>query len=360
MNSTKADNLHFAIPPTPLAERASSMGTARPHTWNDSLAEAIRDSDLLIETLRLPEELKEPARQASRLFPLFVPLSFLERMRTGDPNDPLLNQVLPLGQEFVQTPGFTIDAVGDSKSRRAPGLLHKYSGRALMIVTGSCAVHCRYCFRRHYPYENEPRRIDDWEPAFAVLASDPSIHEVLLSGGDPLMLTDHRLESLISRLAAIPHLKRLRIHSRLPIVLPDRVTSKLVDLLTNTRLTTIMVVHANHPREVVGDCESALKTLVRSGITTFNQSVLLRGINDNVETLAELSERLIDVGVVPYYLHQLDQVQGTAHFEVAESVGIALISELRRRLPGYAVPQYVREDAGAAHKTPLFVTTWTK
>ena len=329
------------------------IGTKRPHDWHDSLSRAIRDPDTLIEMLGLPKSFKKPARVAAELFPLLVPLSFVARMRPADPNDPLLRQVLPLGDESLEVAGFTVDPVGDGNSRRAAGLLHKYHGRALMISTGACAVHCRYCFRRHYPYGNEPRRLDDWEPAFAELNSDTSISEVLLSGGDPLMLTDSRLSDLIARLATIPHLRRVRIHSRLPIVLPDRVTRSLIDLMRGTRLTPIMVVHANHPNEVVDDCEQALKTLVQSGITTLNQTVLLRGINDDAETLTNLSERLIDVGVIPYYLHQLDRVQGTAHFEVEESNGIALISELRKRLPGYAVPQFVREESGMMHKTPL-------
>lgn len=324
-----------------------------PSTWHDSLSKAIRDPHVLIDTLRLPDELKQPAENAARGFPLLAPLSYVARMRPSDPNDPLLKQVLPVGHELLDAAGFGVDAVGDRDSRRAPGLLHKYHGRALMISTGACAVHCRYCFRRHYPYGDEPRRLNEWEPAFALLESDTSINEVLLSGGDPLMLSDSRLGDLIERLATIPHLRRLRIHSRLPIVLPDRVADPLIDLLTRTRLTPIMVVHANHPGEVVADCEQALKTLVRSGITTLNQSVLLRGINDEVETLANLSERLIDVGVIPYYLHQLDRVQGTAHFEVEESKGISLMTDLRKRLPGYAVPRYVREDAGASQKTPL-------
>jgi EF-P beta-lysylation protein EpmB len=325
----------------------------RDETWHDSLSQAIRDPVVLIEMLGLSHVLKTPAQDASGLFPLLVPLSFVRRMRHGDPNDPLLRQVLPVDAEFVETLGFVVDAVGDRDSRRAPGLLHKYHGRALMIATGACAVHCRYCFRRLYPYGSEPRRLVDWDPAFAVLEADTSITEVLLSGGDPLMLTDARLSDLVERLATIPHLRRLRIHSRLPIVLPDRVTPTLIELLTGTRLTPIMVVHANHPNEIVDDCERALRTLVKSGITTLNQSVLLRDINDDAETLAALSERLIDAGVIPYYLHQLDQVHGTAHFEVKESKGIALIAELRKRLPGYAVPQYVREKPGTLHKTPL-------
>ena len=339
--------------PRPAPRNAGRGGDAAHQSWHDSLAEAIRDPDVLVDRLELPDGLKEAARIAARLFPLLVPLSFVARMRSGDPNDPLLRQVLPLGGELQDVPGYMIDAVGDRDSRRAPGLLHKYQGRALMISTGACAVHCRYCFRRHYAYGDEPRRLDEWEPALAILAQDTTINEVLLSGGDPLMLTDARLGELIERLGSIPHLRRLRIHSRLPIVLPNRVTPRLINLLRSTRLTPIMVVHANHPREVVDDCEDALRTHVRAVITTLNKSDLLRGINDDARTLAELSERLINTGVIPYYLHQLDKVRGTAHFEVDESTGLNLIAELRRRLPGYAVPQYVREEAGVPHKTPL-------
>ena len=321
-----------------------------PRTWHDSLAESIRDPEILLAKLGLPPEYLPPARAAAQLFALRVPLSFVARMQAGDPNDPLLRQVLPIQHELAAKEGFTTDAVGDCSSRRAPGLLHKYHGRALLIVTGSCAVHCRYCFRRHYPYESEPRRLDDWKPAWDLLQADQSIHEVLLSGGDPLMLTDGRLKALIERLAEIPHVKRLRIHSRLPIVLPDRITAPLLELLTATRLTPIMVVHANHPQEIVNDCDEALRKLVRAGITTLNQTVLLRGINDCVETLENLSERLIDTGVIPYYLHQLDRVDGAAHFEVNTAKGCELIKQLQKRLPGYAVPRYVQEIAGAAHK----------
>ena len=229
-----------------------------------------------------------------------------------------------------------------------------FRSRALLIATGSCAVHCRYCFRRHYPYGEEPRRLEDWEPALDVLAGDRSLREVILSGGDPLMLTDARLEQLIARIADIPHVRRLRIHSRLPIVLPDRITGRLIELLRRSpSLTTIMVVHANHPAEIVADCAEALRLLVTSGIPTLNQTVLLRGINDDADILTGLSERLVDLGVMPYYLHQLDRVQGTAHFEVPDERAVKLIDTLRSRLPGYAVPRLVREVPGAISKQPL-------
>lgn len=321
--------------------------------WHRALAQAVRDVDELIALLNLPDTLIEPARRVAKQFPLLVPRSYLARMQPGNHSDPLLLQVLPLGAEAEIKPGFTTDAVGDGPAHRAPGLLQKYAGRALMITTGSCAVHCRYCFRRDYPYAEEPRRLEDWEPALQAIAGDSSLREIILSGGDPLMLTDTRLRELVNRLESIPHIQRLRLHTRLPIVLPERVTSELKDLLTTTRLTPIVVVHANHRQELQGLCADALRQLVQGGMTVLNQAVLLKGINDSVESQAALCEGLIDLGVLPYYLHQLDRVQGTAHFEVDESVGRALIEELRALLPGYAVPQYVREVRGEAGKLPV-------
>lgn len=319
--------------------------------WHCSLAEAVRHPAELLQALRLPDLADRFSSAAAGEFPLMVPRSFLARMTAGDLDDPLLRQILPLDDELQPVEGFVGDAVSDASFRTAPGLLHKYHGRALMIAAGNCAVNCRYCFRRHYPYGDEPRRLDDWEPALKQLRADSSISELLLSGGDPLMLTDARLGELIARLEAVPHLRRLRVHTRLPIVLPDRVTDVLLDLLTQSRLTPIVVVHSNHAAEVRADCEAALRRLVRAGITVLNQAVLLRRVNDSVESLADLSESLINVGVIPYYLHQLDRVAGTAHFEVEPEVGRQLIAELRTRLPGYAVPRYVQEIAGEAHKT---------
>lgn len=332
---------------------ASPTLAVSPLPWQKALACAIRDPDQLVDALELPDEFREPARRAAKLFPLLVPHSYLDRMRRSDPRDPLLLQVLPLGAEEVEVPGFVTDAVGDNAARVAPGLLHKYKGRALLIATGACAVHCRYCFRRHYPYHDEPRRMADWEPALMAIAGDESLHEVILSGGDPLMLTDARLTELCERIGDIPHVRRLRLHTRLPIVLPERVTDSLIGLLTSGRLTPIVVVHANHPRELDGTCGESLRQMVQSGITTLNQAVLLRGVNDDAQTLTALCEGLVDLGVLPYYLHQLDRVVGTAHFEVPEETGRELIEQLRRRLPGYAVPQYVREIAGEEYKVPV-------
>lgn len=321
--------------------------------WQHELAAAVRNPDVLIARLGLPESFREPARRAALAFPLLVPESYLSRMTRGNPADPLLRQVLPIDAETEHSPGFGRDALAEQTARIAPGLLQKYAGRALLITTGICAIHCRYCFRRHYPYHHEPRQLADWEPALNALAADDSLEEVILSGGDPLALTDARLEPLLDRLEQIPHLQRLRLHTRLPIVLPARVTPRLLQRLLTSRLTPIMVVHANHPAELAGDCAEALRRVVRSGITTLNQAVLLRGVNDNLPTLHELCVRLINLGVLPYYLHQLDRVQGTAHFEVPEAYGRELVAELRKRLPGYAVPRYVREVPGVPHKTPL-------
>lgn len=333
--------------------RSALQHAPNAESWHRSLAGAVRDAESLVSELGLPAECLEPAQRAAKLFPLLVPRSFLARMERGNPLDPLLLQVLPLGAEFDEAPGYRVDALNESQAHIAPGLLQKYAGRALMIATGACAVHCRYCFRRHYPYGEEPRRLDDWEPAFRAIEEDPSLREILLSGGDPLMLSDDRLARIWNRLETIGHLKRIRIHTRLPIVLPDRVTDRFLGLLKSSRLTPLVVVHANHPNEVVADCLEALKVLTRSGVMVLNQSVLLRGINDSADVLAELSERLVDLGVLPYYLHQMDRVLGTAHFEVSDEMARAILKELRRRLPGYAVPKLVREIPGELHKTPL-------
>lgn len=335
-----------------VRSRSVPRGASRA-VWQQELADSVRDSDRLCDLLQLPDAFREPARRAARDFPLLVPRNYLDRMEVGNIADPLLRQVLPLGDELLPMPGFLDDPVDDAAAQQTPGLLQKYSGRALMITTGACAVHCRYCFRRHYPYESAPRRLEDWQPALDVLRADATVREVLLSGGDPLTLTDQRLAELWSALESIPHLTRVRIHTRLPIVLPSRLTPGLLQMLRDSRLTPLLVLHANHPQELTGDCATAVRTLVRSGVTTLNQAVLLRGVNDTVDILAALCERLIDLGALPYYLHQLDRVRGAAHFEVPVERGLRLITELRRRLPGYAVPQYVQEIAGAPHKTPL-------
>ncbi|MBI3465795.1 MAG: EF-P beta-lysylation protein EpmB [Planctomycetes bacterium] len=321
--------------------------------WQRAMKNAIRDPRELCRALKLPADCEEGAVTAGRLFSVFAPRGYVARMRPGDPFDPLLRQVLPLGMEASEQPGFVPDPVGDAAAARTPGLLQKYSGRVLMITTGACAVHCRYCFRRHFPYLDTPKSLGEWEPAIEQIEADPTIHEVLLSGGDPFTLIDETLAALAERLSAIPHLRRLRVHTRLPIVIPQRVNHDLIAWLTGSRLTPIVVVHANHPAELGGDVDEALSRLVDAGIGMFNQAVLLRGVNDRIEVLTELCEHLADLRVWPYYLHQLDRVAGAAHFEVPEETGRRLIAELQDRLPGYAVPRYVRETPGAPHKVVL-------
>ena len=328
------------------------IATAEP-TWRQLLKEAIRDPRQLCQMLGLSAADEAAAVQAAGDFPVFAPRGYVKLMRPGDPRDPLLAQVLPRADELTEVPGFDADAVGDAAAALVPGLLKKYAGRALLIVTGACAIHCRYCFRRHFPYDAGPHGLAEWAPALEQIAADPSIDEVILSGGDPLMLTDNSLASLVERLAGIEQVRRLRVHTRLPIVLPERVCDDLMAWLRGTRLTPIVVVHANHPAELSPAVIAALGRLVASGIVTLNQSVLLRGVNDDADVLSELCRRLVDAGVMPYYLHQLDRVRGAAHFEVPEATGRRLMAELRARLPGYAVPRYVRETAGAAHKVLL-------
>lgn len=322
----------------PNIERPETSGN-----WQQYVRNAIRDPQVLCQELGLVPAPLGVDFAVSRDFPLFVPRPFLNRMRIGDPCDPLLLQVLPLLKEADSVPGFALDPVEDELARSQPGLLQKYAGRVLLVTTGVCAVHCRYCFRRHYPYQEAPHSIAGWEPALHQIAADPTIEEVILSGGDPLMIVDSQLAELVSRLTRIPHLQRLRVHTRLPILIPQRVTSELLSLLTSSRLTPVLVIHANHAAEFDQDVTVALEQLQRAGILLLNQSVLLRNINDTADALEELSRVLIKNRVLPYYLHQLDRVHGAAHFEVPREEGQAIMAELTRRLPGYAVPRYVEE-----------------
>ncbi len=285
-------------------------------------------------------------------FPLRVPRAFAERMRKGDWQDPLLRQVLPLRAEAGEVPGFVPDPVGDGAAEQSPGLLRKYQGRALLILTGVCAVHCRYCFRREYPYADAPAAREEWESVYAGLAGDPTVEEIIFSGGDPLSISDAKLRWHFELALSIPHLRRIRIHTRLPVVLPSRVDESFLALIAEMsgRRPLFLVIHANHAREIDSEVEAKLRALRTAGAILLNQSVLLRGVNDDAQALAELSERLLDSGVLPYYLHQLDRVRGAHEFEVPEEEGLALMEELRLRLPGYGLPRYVREIAGEASK----------
>ena len=326
--------------------------------WQQELAAAYRDPHALAVRLGLadadtPEPVRAVWRKAAQTFPLLVSESYVQRMNPADWNDPLLRQVWPDESELIEVAGFTEDAVGDRGAVQSPGVLHKYAGRALMVTLGQCAIHCRYCFRRHYPYAESPRTVDQWRDAFQFLRTNPEIDEIILSGGDPLILSDRRLGELLALIEEFPQIHRLRIHSRLPIVLPSRVTTGLLDTLQTSRLQTIFVVHANHPQEIVADCADALQRLVQAGMPVLNQAVLLRGINDTLPVQTDLCRRLINRGVIPYYLHQLDRVRGAAHFEVDPQLGRELISGLKQTLPGYAVPRYVQEIPGEPGKTEL-------
>jgi L-lysine 2,3-aminomutase len=336
------------------------MITASPHArlssptpgWRELWRDAITDPVELLQAVGLGgrADLLPPDDAG---FALRVPRGFVARMRRNDPFDPLLLQVLPQLAEHDQAEGFTFDAVGDMASKAGHGVLHKYDGRALLIASGSCAINCRYCFRRHFPYGEEIAAASQWHEALAHVKADPSIRELILSGGDPLALATHKLEELTRSLADLPHIIRLRIHSRLPVVLPERVDDAFIGWLAAVPLQKVVVLHANHANELDASVDAACARLRAAGATVLNQSVLLRGINDDADTLAELSERLFAAGVLPYYLHQLDRVQGAAHFEVDDKRALALMEALRARLPGYLVPRLVREVGGDASKRPL-------
>jgi EF-P beta-lysylation protein EpmB len=338
------------IPATPLLRHPA------PPAWQQALRECICDPRELAKSLGLGDEWVEPACRAAAGFPLRVPRSYLARMRHGDVADPLLRQVLPLDAELHATPGYVADPVGDMASLTGPGLLHKYHGRALLVTTGACAIHCRYCFRREFPYDEQQAGRAGFLPALEAIRADPSITEVLLSGGDPFTLSDRRLAGLLDGLDAIAHVQRVRVHTRLPVVLPERIDDDFLELWNAPRrLQRIVVIHANHAQELRGaqDVKTALDALRASGTTLLNQSVLLRGVNDSLAALEELSVVLFECGVLPYYLHVLDPVRGAAHFDVPEAEARALHAALTARLPGYLVPKLVREVAGAPAKTML-------
>lgn len=317
------------------------------------MQEAVTDPAELLQLLDLGPQWLEPARAAARLFPLKVPRGFVARMRRGDPQDPLLRQVLPIGAELARVDGYVGDPVGDLAARTGSGLLRKYRGRALLMASGTCAVNCRYCFRRHYPYAEDLAARDAFAPTLAAIAADASLSEIILSGGDPLMLSERRLAVLLEGLAAIAHVRRVRIHTRLPVVLPERIDRPFLEAWAALPQQKVVVVHANHAREIDATVREAFAGLRETGTTVLNQAVLLRGINDRVADLVELSEALFAGGVLPYYLHVLDPVSGAAHFDRPEATARRLVAELAAHLPGYLVPRLVREVPGAPAKVVL-------
>jgi len=323
-------------------------------TWQQALANTVREGSTLLRLLGLNANQVGLSEAAARQFPVRVTHSFIARMQHGNPEDPLLQQVLASTREEALVPGYSSDPVGEvAKANSSSGVLKKYHGRLLLLVTSACAVHCRYCFRRHFPYEQNRNSRADWDKALNEIAQDTSVEEVIFSGGDPLVATDAQLNYLVEGLARIPHIKRLRIHTRLPIVLPERVTSQLVESITASELRTAVVVHANHAQEINADVEDALRQLSKNGITLLNQAVLLKGINATVTDQIALSEALYEASVLPYYLHLLDKVDGAAHFDTTLEDAKAIHLALHSALPGYLVPRLVKEEAGAPGKTLL-------
>jgi len=325
-------------------------------TWQRELSEAITSTEELAAALDLDPAALAGAHAAAGHFPLRVPRGFVARMRAGDLKDPLLRQILPVAAELTDEAGYVDDPVSERGALRAPGLLQKYRGRALLITTESCAVHCRYCFRREFPYAEQSGAAPRWSEALAQIAADSSLEEIILSGGDPLSLSNVRLETLTGSLTAIPHVRRVRVHTRQPVVLPSRVDEGLTRWLRDCALPIVFVLHVNHPNELDAALVAACARLRGTGVTLLNQSVLLAGVNDDVEVLSELSRRLYDAGVLPYYLHALDRVRGTAHFAVPEARARALAAQLAGRLSGYLVPRLVREVPGAPAKVALGAT----
>ncbi len=332
---------------------ARSLDTAEP-TWQQILSRSITSPSELLERVGLsPEHWRHGASDGHRLFPIRVPEPYASRIAYGDPEDPLLRQVLPLSEETQTEPGFTTDPLQENQAIQTTGLIQKYKSRALLMVTGQCAVNCRYCFRRHFPYAEHRLTPDQRQAILRALAEDSDVNEVIFSGGDPLVANDNLLAEWASALSALPNIRRLRIHTRLPIVIPQRVTEELLGWLESTRLQVVMVVHVNHANELDDNVFQALKRLQAAGVTLLNQSVILRGVNDSAATLCALSERLFECGVLPYYLHAFDPVAGAHHFAVSDDEARTIVRQMLGSLPGFLVPRLVREVPDKPGKTPI-------
>lgn len=339
--------------PSCQSDDALSVQAECPSThWQTTLANAIREPAELLQYLNLPRSLLNGAIAASATFALRVPLGYCQRIEKGNPNDPLLRQILPLDAELIEDQHFKLDPVGDLAAMEVPGLIHKYHGRVLIITTAACAVHCRYCFRRHFPYQ-ENRAEQNWQAAIDYIRANSDIHEVILSGGDPLSLTESKLKNLTDKLLTIPHIKTLRLHTRQPIVLPERINNEFLSWLDSLPWKIVMVLHCNHANEIDASVASVLEQLQQHRVTLLNQSVLLAGVNDDAEVLVNLSEKLFSHHVLPYYLHRLDKVQGAKHFAVNDEKALQLLNQIRQRLPGYLVPKLVEENAGEKSKTAI-------
>jgi EF-P beta-lysylation protein EpmB len=322
-------------------------------SWNQVLSGATRDVKTLLNQLDIPITDLNKRQQACLDFPLLVPQPFINKMEKGNASDPLLLQVLPQVSELESAEGYINDPLAEKHSNLQKGLIHKYHSRVLVLLSTGCAVNCRYCFRRHFPYQENRIGKNDWQEILSYVAKDSSIEELILSGGDPLMLNDQQLEKFIKQAEEIPHLQRLRIHTRLPVVIPQRITNKLVNVLHSSRFDCIMVLHINHSKEIDNQLFNALSKLKVVGITLLNQAVLLRDINDTVDDQIDLSKSLFKAGVLPYYLHLLDKVSGAQHFDIEQDDALILHAQLLRSLSGYLVPKLVREEPGKGSKTPI-------
>lgn len=322
-------------------------------SWNQVLSGATKDIKTLLNQLDIPVTDLNQRQQACLDFPLLVPQPFINKMEKGNASDPLLVQVLPQASELESAEGYINDPLAEKHSNLQKGLIHKYHGRVLILLSTGCAVNCRYCFRRHFPYQENRIGKNDWQEILNYVEQDSSIEELILSGGDPLMLNDQQLEKFIRQAEAIPHLQRLRIHTRLPIVIPQRITNKLVNILHSSRFDCVIVLHINHSHEIDNQLYNALSKLKAVGITLLNQAVLLRGVNDTVDDQINLSKSLFKAGILPYYLHLLDKVNGAQHFDIEERDAIKLHNQLLRSLSGYLVPKLVREEPGKGSKTPI-------
>ncbi|MEZ8131908.1 EF-P beta-lysylation protein EpmB [Enterovibrio norvegicus] len=320
--------------------------------WIKEIANAVSDPQILLQQLDIEPTPWMSGFSARTLFSQRVPQSFIARMEKGNPNDPLLRQVLPMVEEFDEPEGFTTDPL-EEQDNDVPGLLHKYKNRVLMIVKGGCAINCRYCFRRHFPYQDNKGSKDTWRETIAYLRDHPEVDEVIFSGGDPLMAKDHELKWLVEAIEAVPHIRKLRIHTRLPVVIPSRITPALAQLLKETRLKVILVTHINHANEINDELRHSMAILRQANVTLLNQGVLLKGVNDSVDSLKNLSNTLFDSGILPYYLHVLDKVKGAAHFLVSDDEARSLMAGLIKEVSGYLVPKLTREVGGKASKTPL-------
>ncbi|WP_086930382.1 EF-P beta-lysylation protein EpmB [Agarilytica rhodophyticola] len=330
-----------------------TIPTWQTKSWQEELSDLITQPEELFSLLNLPAELLPAAQKAHTLFPLRSTRAYVSRIQQNNPDDPLLKQILPLGEELIETPDFVDDPLEEEDFTPVPGLIHKYHGRVLLIAANQCAINCRYCFRRHFDYQQHALSRQQWQQALDYISNNKDVEEVILSGGDPLAVSDRQLSWLVAALAEIPHVERLRIHSRIPIVAPSRITEELLATLKDSGLLVSLVIHCNHPQEIDEEVAAALTALKNSGIILLNQSVVLKGVNDTSETLITLSKKLFQSGVLPYYLHLLDKVKGSSHFTVNEVDVLSLNRTLLANLPGYLVPKFVKEVPNAPSKVPI-------